>query len=232
MISPRKFLPKMALLLGVALFSMPAVARADPTIDFAIPAPNAGTISYAGGTTNPLVGTGITVASVVGIMTPMNNGTTLTITNGVLAFTTGNFVNNVGNTSNFAAGGSLTITGTAGAVASGTLLSGTFVSAQVVNLSGTSKVTVDMAIDPLNAALAAFFGVNPSPVTTAINLSFTLASPATPPTAFTSNAVLSGDAAVTATATAVVPEPGTMLLALTGLPLLGVGRWLRRRNAA
>src|SRR5262249_29606218 len=93
------------------LFVQSAV-RADPLLDYILspPHPSSASISYAGGT-NPLVGANVNASSVVGVGTPANDGTVLTISSGRLNFTTGNFSSFSSNTWTFSGGGSISLTG-------------------------------------------------------------------------------------------------------------------------
>jgi hypothetical protein len=215
----------MALLLGVAIFGSPAAARAD-LIDFS--GVGGGTTSYAGGAA-PLVGSNLTISSVTGVMTAAHQGQALTISGGLFNFTTGSFASSTSTTWVFSAGGSFSITGTIPAQSgfggtSGTLLSGTLVSATVIDLGmGNFKADVGVASDPINSALAAYYGEPASPTVTGFTVLFQASGSS--PSAFTSSAIASTDVGVTP-----VPEPGTIVLALTGLPLLGIGKWLRRRR--
>ena len=111
-------------------------------IDFSTGPAATGTISYAGGSA-PLVGANITETQVAGKSTPINNLVILAISNGVLSFATG-----ASNGSwSWGPGGSISITGTVPAQGtfggtSGTLLSGTLVSAVVSPSSGSFLVSI------------------------------------------------------------------------------------------
>src|SRR5262245_25272325 len=92
-------------LLGVGLFA--STASAAPAIDFNMDAVQPGSsLSYAGGA-NPLVGTNLSVDSVVGVSSPANNNVIENLTGGTLNFTSG--AHSAGFT--WGAGGSITITG-------------------------------------------------------------------------------------------------------------------------
>src|SRR4051794_2429755 len=118
-------------------------ARAGSILDFNLDAvhPAGASISYAGGA-NPLVGSNLSVDSVVGLGTPLNDLSMLSLTGGRLDFQTGNLTGSDAGHWFFGPGGSITITTTAPIVpgASNTLLSGTFTSAEVTVSSGDFKV--------------------------------------------------------------------------------------------
>ena len=78
--------------ISVVLSFSPGLARAAPFLLFSMDAnhPPTASISYAGGAA-PLVGVDISVDSVIGIDTPLNNGATLPFV-GALNFTTGPFI--------------------------------------------------------------------------------------------------------------------------------------------
>ena len=212
---------KLAYVLAVLAFVVTAPAvRAQPELDFTIPAlGNMGTITYAGGA-NPLVGSNILVSSVAGLSTPANPGTSLNITGGRLDFTTGSPIG-----PNTWAGGTLTVTGGTSA-ASGTLLGGTFSTATVTGAGGGFMVAIAGFTDPVNPGLAAFFGLPTTPYVGSFFVGFNGTAAANG--AITSSQVLSGDIA-----THPVPGPGFLVLLCSGgaVSLLGCA-WRRARKAA
>ncbi|HMF84877.1 MAG TPA: hypothetical protein VK598_00840, partial [Nitrospiraceae bacterium] len=122
-------------MLGLSLSPMPALA--DALLDFNVAAPTTGSISYAGGAA-PLVGSGISVDTVVGLGTPLNDSVVLNCIGCTLDFTTGASTGTW--TWGGGAGSSITITGTvdldgngvdAGDV-TGTFLTGSFSTATVL----------------------------------------------------------------------------------------------------
>lgn len=118
-----------------------------------------GTVSYAGGTTNPLVTTGGGVATV-------DNGTmTLPISGGLLDFSTGNFtsgsVTSTGFQNTYAGGGSLTINGDIGS-GPALLLSGSFSGPVTFDccIGGTSSLSGLLTISSVDSTLASLLGFN------------------------------------------------------------------------
>jgi len=224
-----KFLTRLAF--GLVLIASQA-AKAEPILDFGVVAPNPPTasISYAGGA-SPLVGTGIVVDEVVGLNTPLNNFVVRALTSGLLTFTTGNFtVASPGPPAawNFGSGGSITIMGDDGLGAPGVtaLLTGAFLTANVTVQGGVGKIAGSAFLNVVDADLAAFYGLTggaTSFYTGNFNLQFRATG--TPPAAFTSSIVLSGDIT-----TSPAPEPGT--LALAGVAVVGGLIWRRRRGRA
>ena len=196
---------------GMVIFT--GVALADYTLDFNIITPTAGSISYAG-TGGPLVGSGISVDSVV-----TDTGSTVTCTNCFLNFSTGNLSSYTAGDWDFAEGGTLTLTGTVdvnGNTVSGTLFSGYFADAGVFGFGNNSfKVAIaDFLIQ--NGPVASAFGVLLNDGD--FNISF---SATTNGQSFASSQMGSGDIFAGA------PEPATIVL--LGTVLLGCVAILRRR---
>lgn len=215
---------RMLVLAAVVLFLVPMAvvpAHADTVIDFGSLVPG-GTVSYAGGT-NPLVGVGLNITSVVGIMTPSNPGS-FPVSGGLLSFTTGNFSSfNPVTGYTFNGGGTISITGgvAAAGIAPGTLLvSGSFLSA-VVSPLGAIQIFLSSGPDTKNAQLLSFFGLAPS---TPFNFSGSifLNGPPGGGGAFSQGA-FSVDIAN------VVTEPGTLVL--LGAGLMALAAVLRHRYA-
>jgi hypothetical protein len=222
-----------AKLVGVAaafvlalLLASPANAGVflQPTLDFGIVAPTAGSISYAGGAA-PLVGTNIEVDNVVGLDTPANNNLLVVCDTCGLNFTTGNFVSSTATTWTFGPGGSITIVGGVDLTGNGnagdagdipvgtTLLSGTFIENPVVTLiGGTFRIAGAVFVDTKDDRLVEFYGL-PSGVEYSGGFNISFEATGSPPNAFSSRRVLSGDI----TNSPKVSIPSSMLLIGSGL---------------
>jgi len=223
-----------ALAVGLALVGAPQV-RAQPSLDFNMAAPTPGSMSYAGGTA-ALMGSA-EVDNVVGVMgTPSHNNGTLTITGGLLSFSTGTGSGTGGWTwdgtlASPASSNFITLTGgvagTSPALGAGsTLLSGSVLSAQVFALGGTTRAVLSVFVDHVNATLANYYGLIGGPSsqwTGSVNLTFSTS--ATLGHSFSTTNLGSGDAI-----TNPAPEPSS--LAIAGVGALGmIGFGLRRRKA-
>jgi hypothetical protein len=205
----------LATLLVTALLLSAIPSEADPLLDFSIGAPTTGTISYIGGD-NPLVGAGISVDSVVGLGTPSHNGETRSLSGAVLNFTTGNFVSSTSSEWVFDPGGSISILeGTT------VLLSGTLTDADVIKSGPFFKVAIGGFTDTKDPGLLAFYGLPNTAYSGNFNISFyTVGSP---PNAFTSTMILSGDVT---NSPLPVPEPSLMvLLSIAVLSVAGLRMW-------
>ena len=153
-------------MLTLAVLAAPAAAWAVSSLTFfwnPLLGPNGGTLSYDGSTS--LVGTDIKIATVFGLGTPAESGTTLFCDPVCdLDFTTGANILEPGVSYTWAAGGTFTITGNleTGAnvpVASGVLLTGAF-TGPVTGLGGGSGILVTgFGVDTKLPALLAFYGI-------------------------------------------------------------------------
>ena len=105
-----------------------------------------GSISYDGSTV--LAGTDIVFNQITGTGTPSNSGEVLTITGGLLDFTTGNMTSESTYMVQFGGGGSFVLSGTVtssinGVVSSGEILSGSFVgTSTIVGNPGLTSFTL------------------------------------------------------------------------------------------
>lgn len=230
-------------ILGVFLAVALAGSVSADVIDFSTgPGVDSGTVSYAGGA-NPLVGSNILIGQVKGVGTPSNNGVIDSITNGILAFTTGAFLSfdSLTQTYTFGPGGSLTITGmgpgctTIGGcptnnpdTSSGpNLVTGSILSATYQ--AGEFNIALVAGNDTKDPLLVQFFGFDPSNTTFHFSGSVHTAPPVfNERGGFTANSTSSTDISNTAT----VPDhPGTLSLLLLTMTVIGLAARRVRFNA-
>jgi hypothetical protein len=123
-----------------------------------------GTLSYSGDPGAPLIGTNIIFDTVVGTGTPANNGVAYEVVGGDLDFTTGPNTSE-GAFYTFGSGGSFVLSGTVrrpdlSIVASGVLLSGSFVGESIVlGLGGGNGLFSGVGTDTKNPDLLAEYGI-------------------------------------------------------------------------
>jgi hypothetical protein len=230
---------------AAAALAVASTAQAIPVLDFNLDAGHGATasVSYAGGGA-PLIGTDLSVDNVIGLDTPLNDTTILTISGGLLNFETG------GNTGGYTWGAnpdicaslvdlfcSVTITGgvaAAGIAPGTTLLAGRITGAQIAG----AGVVLSTFVNFVHEDLAGFYGLpgGDTPWTAANTLNFLLINfNHAPGTAFTCATTQtdcrpgSGDLPTTP-----APEPGTLLLLGSGLfaSAAGMRRKLAARRAA
>jgi hypothetical protein len=225
--------------LGLLLVAGPAAAV--PTLDFAINAPNTGSIWYemTGGGGGTLNGSNISVSNVVGGLgtagtaTPVNNGVLTACEGCRLNFTTGNISGTNSNQWLFGSGGTITLTGAVPAAgADYTLFTGTWQNASVTYIGGSFKIAGGIFSSSVNNELANYFGLpGGSGWDGALNLSFLAYG--YPGSTFSSYALGSGDAMVSTDRPPVaVPEPMSLLLVGAGLATTLGASWVTGRGFA
>ena len=184
-----------------------------------------GSAGYSGGST-PLVASGLGVASITGIDSPLNPNQVLNLTGGQLNFTTGAFRGTAGGTGwDFAKGGSVSVTGaipSLGIAAGSVLLEGSFTDTTSVRPQDASdlKVLGATSLNVVNPQLASYLGLSTGS-TAASLLSDIVHAQGTPGASFASDCSTS-DQQVTSQ----VAEPG--MIVLYASTLLGLTAWGRR----
>jgi len=171
--------------LSAVLVAVAAFADSGPQTDWAL-FPSGGTYSWDGVGTDPLVGTNLGVASVLGLGTAGNSGSLLTISDGLMNFTSGAYTGVAGSTWKWGAGGTLSVTGCIAGVTSAscskssdyvTLLSDDFQSVSIVPVVGGFDVVIGQIQGEIDPLVAAYFGVSTSFTATSLNALFTSSTP-------------------------------------------------------
>ncbi len=147
---------------GLFLVALAGTAMAaNPVIDFSSAA-GGGTVSYAGGPADPVIGSNIVIDTVFGQNTPANS-TIHGVTQGVLNFTSGPFVSFSNNVYTFGAGGaaSFTVTGAVpdAGIAGTMLLTGQLEKVTVDVSQNTVFLFTGSGTDTKDPALVAYFGL-------------------------------------------------------------------------
>jgi hypothetical protein len=131
-----------------------------------------GSYSWAGGVTS-LVGSDIPVLSVLGDSTPAYNGVSISVTDGLLNFTSGAF-DGTSATWSWAGGGTLNLTGCIAGVTAASctglnnvaLVSDDFTSVSIVQVAGALDAVFGNVTGTINSSVAAYFGGIPTSFST------------------------------------------------------------------
>ncbi len=217
------------------LASLAFIATATPSysayIDLFVGTTTGGTVSVS---STGVVGTGISVGFAQGQGTTANDGGNLSITNGLLSFSTGALTStDTAGNQFFADGGSrLTITGTVGNF-TGTLLSATFSGSNPIELmnqgNGITELLGSSIFGTMAPALGSYYNFN----TTTSNLggfSLLLSGLGASPTVNSGNIDMAASGTFIPNGTS-VPEPASMAMLAIGLVgTVAIGR--RRKTLA
>ena len=157
--------------LAATVVLLPLTVLADSATDWSLLA--GGSYSWNGSSSSGLVGTNIPSSTVLGANTPLHNGASLSIVDGYLNFTSGQYNGNGSNWS-WGPGGVLNLTGCiAGVTATActgsnnvALLSDDFQSVQIVQAINALDVVFGNITGIINPLVAGYFGV-PSAFATA-----------------------------------------------------------------
>jgi hypothetical protein len=208
-----------------------------------------GTVNYAGGSA-PLIGSNLAIDAVLGV--PPGLSSTMSVTGGLLNFVTGNYSSSsdpAGSpfTDVFETGGSVTITGGlpgSGILSDSMLMEATFSSTPTFAYAGLgiAYFSGDLIVSYINPDLASYLGFPPFTGTGSVtqldlNVDFNGSSRGLgrsgPELAFSGKQagvnvlILAGTEPTVASGSIAVPEPNSLIL--TGIGLIGLGLWGRRR---
>lgn len=191
-----------------------------------------GTVSYGGGA-NPLTTTD-------GSVTGVNNGSTsLSISGGLLNFSTGNYLSGsstlTGFQNTYADGGFLNIYGDIGGgstllVAGSFLGNSTFDCCSGSSILATSSFSSLLNISNVNSTLASALGFNLPATGGAIGQVQIFFGGSVPTTAGSSFVGVQGGGGLTLTDTASVPEPGTNTLIMLGVAMMMAYLYLEKQR--
>jgi len=185
---------RLVVLVAIALLSAQVGAHASGTVATDWYLGSGGTYSWAGGGSG-LVGANLGIQDVVGNGTPLFNGQILSITEGLMNFTSGAYNGVAGSTWSWGPGGTFSVTGCiAGVTAAScngsnnvTLLSDDFQSITIVPVGGSNfDIEFGQISGTINALVASHFGLSSTSfaMSSFITVSDTTAKPGT---AFTGN---------------------------------------------